>query len=129
MNSKLETVGELILLVRDVKISVPSSSVVLIDGASFYLNKSSKVALVGSNGTGKSTLMKAMAGSVQLDEGEIKTAKKGQLVEYVPQFPPEELLDKTMVEVMSEYLVQKRGHLGEERGQILVFRRRIQHFR
>lgn len=114
MNSKLETVGELILIVRDVKISAPSSSVVLIDGASFYLNKSSKVALVGSNGTGKSTLIKAIAGSVQLDEGEIKTAKKGQLVEYVPQFPPEELLDKTLVEVMTEYLLQKRGHLGEE---------------
>lgn len=113
MNRALDTVGELILLVRDVKISTPSG-VVLVDGASFFLNKNSKVALVGSNGTGKSTLMKAIAGRVQLNEGEIRTARKGQLVEYVPQFPPEELFDKTLLEVVSEYLVQRRGDLAEE---------------
>jgi len=111
--NKLDPVGELTLIVRGVKISTPTG-VELVTGASFFINKSSRVALVGTNGTGKSTLMKAIAGLVKLDEGEIRTGKRGQLVEYVPQFPPDALLDKTLLEIVIEHLEMRRGHNGEE---------------
>jgi len=113
MNNKPKTANQPILIVRNVKITAPNGTL-LIDGADFFLNGDAKVALVGGNGTGKSTLMKAIASKLDLEDGEIRTAKKGQLIEYVPQFPPEELGEKTLLEAVKDYLIAQRGNSGEE---------------
>jgi macrolide transport system ATP-binding/permease protein len=43
----------------------------VLDGVSFTLGLRSRIALVGANGTGKSTLLKILAGLLPIDEGEI----------------------------------------------------------
>jgi simple sugar transport system ATP-binding protein len=42
-----------------------------LDGADFDINAGEVVALIGDNGAGKSTMVKALSGNLQLDEGEI----------------------------------------------------------
>ena len=58
----------------------------LFDEASFYLHEGEKVGIIGINGTGKSTLLKIMAGLEIPDEGQvIKTAN--MMIHYLPQNP------------------------------------------
>lgn len=64
----------------------------LFDETSFYLNEGEKVGILGINGTGKSTLLKIMAGVEEPDEGSVTRAKH-LMVRYLPQNPqmnPEE---------------------------------------
>ena len=43
----------------------------LLDDTSFSLNENEKVGIIGINGTGKSTLLKILAGTVEPDNGKI----------------------------------------------------------
>ncbi|MCF2641584.1 ABC-F family ATP-binding cassette domain-containing protein [Roseburia hominis] len=58
----------------------------LLDEASFYLQEGEKVGIIGINGTGKSTLLKIMAGLVEPDFGEVITANH-VVMRYLPQSP------------------------------------------
>ncbi len=51
---------------------------------SVNLAKGSKAALTGANGTGKSTLIKVMAGLIQPDEG-VRSVSKDARIAYLPQ--------------------------------------------
>ena len=53
---------------------------------SFGLAKGEKLALVGSNGTGKSTLLKVICGQILPDGGEVGKTK-GLIFGYLPQEP------------------------------------------
>jgi ATP-binding cassette subfamily F protein uup len=53
---------------------------------SFGLAKGEKLALVGSNGTGKSTLLKVISGLIEPDSGEVGKSK-GLVFGYLPQEP------------------------------------------
>lgn len=74
----------------------------LFDGASFYLQAGEKVGVIGINGTGKTTLLKMMAGLEEPDEGKIIKANR-MICRYLsqhPVFPAEEtILDAVMREV------------------------------
>ena len=62
----------------------------LLDHAEFQLDPGERVALIGRNGTGKSSLLAALAagsGKGRLDDGEVWT-QPGIRVGYVPQEPP-----------------------------------------
>jgi ABC transport system ATP-binding/permease protein len=52
----------------------------------FGISKGDKVALVGANGTGKTTLMSILAGTLPADEG-LVSLRKGISVGYLPQNP------------------------------------------
>jgi len=56
----------------------------LFDGADWLITSHDRIGLVGANGTGKSTLMKVLAGLETLDYGSISTAK-GISAGYLPQ--------------------------------------------
>lgn len=56
----------------------------ILKNVSVNLQAGSKAALTGANGTGKSTLIKVMAGLVQPDEGQ-RIAQKGSRIAYLPQ--------------------------------------------
>lgn len=58
----------------------------LFDKASFYLQEREKVGVIGINGTGKSTLLKIVAGLEEPEEGSVTRANH-VVVRYLPQNP------------------------------------------
>jgi len=63
----------------------------MLDHADFALESSERVGLIGRNGTGKSSLLKILAGKARLDDGLI-IIQQGIRIAYVEQepfFPPE----------------------------------------
>lgn len=58
----------------------------LFDGASFSIEEGEKVGVIGINGTGKSTLLKLVAGLEQADEGELVKGNRVH-IRYLPQNP------------------------------------------
>ncbi|HEU4625565.1 MAG TPA: ATP-binding cassette domain-containing protein [Steroidobacteraceae bacterium] len=58
----------------------------LLDGARFALQAGERVGLIGRNGTGKSTLLKVIAGALQLDDGELQR-RDGLRIAFVEQEP------------------------------------------
>lgn len=72
----------------------------LFDKASFYLQEGEKVGIIGINGTGKSTLLKIIAGLEQPDEGNV-TRGNHIVVRYLPQ-NPEFDAKKTVLESVIE---------------------------
>ena len=58
----------------------------VLDDVSFFLNDGDKVGIVGINGTGKSTLLKILAGAEYPDDGTI-TRTNGIRISYLPQIP------------------------------------------
>lgn len=64
----------------------------LFDHSSFFLQEGEKVGVIGINGTGKSTLLKLLAGLEEPDEGK-RTVAGNHVIRFLPQtpvFPPQE---------------------------------------
>ncbi len=70
------------------------------DDCSLGIHDGDKIGIVGINGTGKSTLLKMLAGEEETDEGQIIT-QNGLRIAYLPQLPefPE---DMTILHYVSE---------------------------
>ena len=67
---------------------------VVLDGVTLSIEPGEKVALVGRNGTGKTTLMKVMLGALAADSGSVQLSR-GARVGYLaqdPNLPPDETL-------------------------------------
>src|SRR3954469_1294817 len=60
--------------------------VALLDHAEFSLEASERVGLIGRNGTGKSSLLKIIAGMARLDDG-LLVMQQGIKITYVEQEP------------------------------------------
>ena len=58
----------------------------LLDKANLVIQEGERIGLIGRNGTGKSSLLKVIAGTDKLDDGK-KTVKDGLRIEYVEQEP------------------------------------------
>ena len=58
----------------------------LFDDTSFSINEGEKVGLIGINGTGKSTLLRIVAGLEEPDEGSV-TRGRNLYMRYLPQIP------------------------------------------
>jgi ATP-binding cassette subfamily F protein uup len=70
----------------------------LLDGAALTVLAGDRIGLIGRNGTGKSSLLKAMAGRIALDEGRIKWRDGLQIapVEQEPELPPAATLHESL---------------------------------
>ncbi len=85
----------------------------LLDGASFSLQSGEKVGIIGINGTGKSTLLKIIAGLEEPDGGEVIRANN-IVIHYLPQMPdfaPEE----TALEGVLKMALTGSSHKEESR--------------
>src|SRR5919199_5998693 len=70
----------------------------IFDGVSFRIERGDHVALVGSNGAGKSTILRIVAGLEEPDGGTVTLSRNLHVV-YLPQDPNFEASD-TLYEVM-----------------------------
>lgn len=70
----------------------------LFDDASFFMQEGEKTGIIGINGTGKSTLLKMIAGLEETDEGTITLANH-VVISYLPQLP-EFGQDETVVDAV-----------------------------
>ena len=72
----------------------------LLKAVNFSLEKGEKIALLGRNGEGKSSLLKVIAGEIKADEGKIIT-QQGFKIAYLPQDPPLKE-ERTALEIIKE---------------------------
>lgn len=84
----------------------------LFEKASFYLQEGEKVGIIGINGTGKSTLLKIIAGAEEPDEGSVTRANH-IVVRYLPQNPVFDP-DKSVIENVLEQGVKNFEMQGSE---------------
>jgi len=71
----------------------------LLDGAQLTVRSGERVGLIGRNGTGKSTLLRVIAGLAHLDDGEVQR-RDGLRITYVeqePQLPPAGTLRESLL--------------------------------
>ncbi|PID87385.1 hypothetical protein CSB07_01700 [Candidatus Gracilibacteria bacterium] len=95
MNNKKNTILEL----KEIGISFDRGKSFIIKDLSFCLTKGEVLSIIGMNGTGKSTLLKAIAGINNIYSGKI--IKKYKKVSYVPQ---KIYIDKTFPITVSEFI-------------------------
>ena len=84
----------------------------LFDKASFYLQEGEKVGVIGINGTGKSTLLKIIAGLEEPEEGTVTNANH-IVVRYLPQnpvFDPEmSVIDSVLTQCVQNFVGSVTG--------------------
>lgn len=85
--------------------------VALLDHAEFSLEAGERVGLIGRNGTGKSSLLKVIAGSAKLDDG-LLTLQQGLRIAYVEQEPVFQP-DVTVFAAVAEGLSDVRDLISE----------------
>jgi ABC transport system ATP-binding/permease protein len=79
----------------------------LLDGAGLSFESAERLALIGRNGTGKSSLLKVLAGIERLDDGLLQ-AQQGLRVIYVPQ-EPELDAQGSVFDVVSEGVAEAKA--------------------
>ena len=72
----------------------------LLDGAQFSVETGERLGLIGRNGTGKSSLLRIIAGLAHLDDGELqlRTRLRVAFVEQEPELPPAQDLRESLLE-------------------------------
>ena len=75
----------------------------LFSKASFYVQEREKIGIVGINGTGKSTLLKIVAGMEEPDEGKV-TCANHVVINFLPQNPVFEASDSVLEGVMKKII-------------------------
>lgn len=76
----------------------------LLDAASFSLEPGERVGLIGRNGAGKSSLLKAIAGLAKLDDGDIRITDDARVafVSQEPIFDPKHTIFEAVAEGLGE---------------------------
>ena len=98
-----------LLSLRSVKISFGQPA--LLDGADLQLERGERLVLVGRNGSGKTCLLKCLAGSLEPTAGE-RYVEPGLRISYLPQEIPEEL-SGTVYQVVAGGLARQGELLTE----------------
>ena len=90
---------------------------VLFRNASFYMQEGEKVALIGKNGGGKSTLLRVIAGEEELDRGTL-VKKRNLKIAYLPQetkFPEEDSVLQALIKHFSiQNTVEEKEAFGKK---------------
>lgn len=90
----------------------------VLDNISFFLGEGDKVGIIGINGTGKSTLLKIIAGAEEADSGEV-IRTKGIRISYLPQIPEFDDHGTILEQVLTHLPADLRGTKEFEARSIL----------
>ena len=71
----------------------------ILDSFSFEANTGERIALIGPNGCGKTTLFKIISGEEKLDKGMVST-RKGATIGLLSQMPPTVDDDVTVKDIL-----------------------------
>ena len=83
----------------------------LLDGAQLSVQPGERLGLIGRNGTGKSTLLRVIAGAIQLDDGELqrRVGLRIAFVEQEPELPPAPSLRASLLERAGQHSGENPG--------------------
>ena len=92
----------------------------LLDGARFSMLAGERVGLIGRNGTGKSTLLKVIAGTVHLDDGELqrRDGLRIAFVEQEPELPAAATLRESLLSLAADGLASAASADDRERWRL-----------
>ncbi len=90
-------------------VTVVRGPLVVLDDVDLTLAPGHRVGLVGPNGIGKSTLLGALAGRVELDRGSVEIAPRTANVGLLPQEP-----ERSTTETVRGFLARRSGVAGAQ---------------
>ncbi len=100
--------SEVFISANNIHYSVDGTSI--FKGLDIHINAGEHIGLVGANGTGKSTLLRILAGKLPLDKGEIHY-KNGLQIGFVEQFLPKTLWDNKILDsILKKMPPQERDY-------------------
>jgi ATPase subunit of ABC transporter with duplicated ATPase domains len=113
-----ERSGDNVVIVKELYKSYDEK--VLFNKADLLVRNKERVALIGANGCGKSTLIKILLGNLEADKG---TATLGSSIKlgYLPQNVVFEAEDKTILETFREDIVITDGKAREYLARYMLF--------
>ncbi|HVY67615.1 MAG TPA: ATP-binding cassette domain-containing protein, partial [Patescibacteria group bacterium] len=91
----------------------------ILDEASFSVRAGSRIALMGQNGAGKSSLFKLITGELQPKEGEIFLTPKETTVAIARQVIPREQMDLAVREYFAQAFAEKKYDLDRRIANVL----------
>ena len=104
----------------------------LFEKASFYVQEQEKIGVVGINGTGKSTLLKIVAGMEEPDEGAVTKANH-LVLNYLPQEPDfdetKTILENLMDGIITTDLDEVHRYSLENEAKALLLKFRLEDYR
>ncbi len=92
----------------------------LLDGLTFEIQEGERVAILGRNGCGKTTLLKILTGEMDYDEGEVyvNPGKRVGLISQIPRFPAGFTVEDVLATAFSKLAqIQERMEALEEKMQ------------
>jgi len=89
------------------QLTVVRGPLVVLDDVDLTLAPGHRVGLVGPNGVGKSTLLGALAGRVELEKGSVDAAPRTATIGLLPQEP-----ERSATETVREFLARRSGVSG-----------------
>ena len=82
----------------------------LLNGLSFEIQEGERVAILGRNGCGKTTLFNILTGQMDYDDGEVyvNPSKRLGLISQIPKFPPEYTVEDVLRSAYEELMRTKK---------------------
>ncbi|MFN5706802.1 MAG: ATP-binding cassette domain-containing protein [Planctomycetota bacterium] len=101
----------------------------LLDNINLAIDKGERIGLLGRNGTGKSTLMKILAGEVQPDHGQIRREPQTRIARLIQEVHTDQLLnDKGQPVTIREIALRGwRATIDDQQSQNTASRNSVSH--